>query len=112
RRDSGLLGHVGECAIAVVVIENVAAVLRNVKVGKAIPVVVADRHALPIAAALDPRLPRNISEGAVAIVMVERVAQRRVGIEKITLAAVHEVNVHPSIVVVIEKCAAGAGGFG
>ena len=45
--DAGLLGHIGESAVAVVVIENAATVLRDVEVGKAVAVVVADRNALP-----------------------------------------------------------------
>src|SRR5215472_14209457 len=48
RRDSCLLGHIGERAIAVIVIKNVAPVLGHVKIGKAVPVIVADRNPLPI----------------------------------------------------------------
>src|SRR5215469_17392528 len=40
--DPSFLGHVSECAIAIVVVENAAPVLRDVEVGKTIPVVVAD----------------------------------------------------------------------
>ena len=45
--DAGFFGHVGESAVAIVVIQNAAAVLRDVQVGEAVTVVIADGHALP-----------------------------------------------------------------
>ncbi len=45
----------------------------------------------------------HVGESAVAIVVVERVAQRLGRIVKIALATVDEVDVHPAVVVVVEK---------
>src|SRR5713101_2256871 len=39
--DTGLIGHVGECAIAVVVIKNILPVLCHVQIGEAVVVIVA-----------------------------------------------------------------------
>ena len=78
--DAGFLGHVGERAVAVVVIEDAAAVLRDVEVGEAVAVVVADRDAHAVAAAGDAGLFGHVGECAVAIVAIERVAQRAGGV--------------------------------
>ena len=59
-----------------------------------------------------PRLLGHVGEGAVAIVLVERVANRLRGLVEIARAAVHQVDVHPAVVVVIEEGAAGAHGLG
>ena len=111
-RDASLHRDIRKSTVAIVVIQNAVAVLRDVHVGKAIAVVVADRHALPIAARRDPGFFGNVGESSVAIVAVESIAQRRIGVEEVTLAAVDQVNVHPAIVVVVKESAARAGGFG
>jgi len=49
---------------------------------------------------------------SVAIVAVERIAQGRIRGEKIALPAVHQVNVHPAVVVVVQKGATCAGCLG
>ena len=46
-----------------------------------------------------------------SIVAVERVAQRMRWVVEIALAAVDQINVHPAVVVIIEKSAARAAGF-
>ena len=93
-------------------IENAAAVLRDIEVGKSVAIVVADGHALAVAAGSDAGFFGYIGERSVAIVSIESVAQRRIGIVKIAFAAVDQINVHPSVVVVVEKSAACAGGLG
>src|SRR5262249_35357052 len=52
---------------------------------------------------------RDVGECAVSVVFIQCVAQRGLRIVEVTLAAVDQVNVHPTIVVVIEKSAAGPG---
>ena len=106
---SGLFGDVGEGAIAVVAIENAAAVLRDVEIGEAIGVVVADRDTHAVASTGHPGFFRHIGEGAVAVVVVEGIAERTGRREDVALPAVDQVDVHPSIVVVIEDRATGAG---
>ena len=62
---------------------------------------------MPNAAAGHSRLLGHVGEGAVAVVAVERVAQGRPRREEVGPAAVHEVDVHPAVVVVVEEGAAG-----
>src|SRR6202007_3111866 len=106
---AGLVSDVGESSVAVVVIEDAAAVLGDVKIGPAGSIVVADRNAHAVASPDDPCLRGNIGEGAIAIVAIERVAQRGARVEEIAFAAVNQINVHPAVVVVIDKATAGAG---
>ena len=87
-------------------IKDAAAVLRNIEVRKTVAVVIRNSDALAKAARRHTGFFRYVGKRSVAIVPVQRVAQRRVRGEEIALAAVHQVNVHPAVVVIIEKCAA------
>src|SRR5438445_10345232 len=109
--DPLLLDHIRKCPVAVVSIENTAAILRYVEVGEAVSVVIADCHTHPVAASRDPRLFGDVRERAIAIVVIESIAKRRTRIIKIALAAVHQIDVHPSVVVVIEEGTAGSSSF-
>ena len=111
RRHAGLVRHVGESAIAIVVIENAARVLGHVQVGQAIAVVVAHRHPHPVGAAAHTGLRGDVAEGPIPVVAIEGVAQR--GRRRIEVAgtAVDQVNVHPAVVIVVQKCAARADRF-
>ena len=93
-------------------IKNVVAVLGNVQVGETISVIVANGDTLPIAAAGNPSLYRHLSESAIAIVVIKSISQGRVGIKEIAFAAVHEINIHPPVVVIVEKGTTGAGSLG
>ena len=92
-------------------VEDASAILRNVKVREAIAVVVTHCNALAVPGACYSGLPGNVSESAVAIIPIERVPQRRTGIIEIALPAVHQVDIHPPVVFVIEEGTAGSGGF-
>src|SRR5215469_688935 len=99
--DAGLLADVGERAISIVVVKNAAAILRDVQIRKSVVIVIANRNALTESACRYTRFVRNVGEGAIAIIFVQGVAQRWIGREKITLTAIHQVNVHPAVPVVI-----------
>ena len=80
-------------------------------VGIAVPVVVA-RQRRPFRSPVGHAcLSGNVGECAVAVVPVKPVAQRRVRSEEVAGTAVDEENVHPAVVVEIEKCASSPGGF-
>ena len=110
-RHAGLLADVGECAVAVVVIQNVLAEVGDEQIVPAVVVVVADAHALSPARVRDSGLRGHVGEGAVAIVakqMRRRFAPRGKALEP---RAVHQKNVEPSVVVVVVEGNAAAGGF-
>src|SRR5437773_547992 len=104
--DARLFADIGERAITIVVEQNASTVLSNIKIAKSVAVIIPDGDALAKATRRHTGLFRYVRERSVAIVSVERIAQRRIRSEKIALAAVHQVNVHPAVIVVIEKCAA------
>src|SRR5207247_6387776 len=100
---AGLFRHIRKRPIAIVVIQNAAAVLRDVEIGPAVIIIVSYGGAHPVAAAGNTRFFRDVGKSAVAIVVAQRVTQRRIWSEEITLPAVDQVHVHPAVVVVIEK---------
>ena len=92
-------------------IQNAFSVLGHIHIGKSVAVVVTHGNTLPVAAGGDAGLLGDVGESSVSIVAIERIAQGRIGIVEVALAAVDEIDVHPSVVVVVEKGAACAGGF-
>src|ERR1700694_1985898 len=108
---TGFFSDIRECAVTIVVVENVSAILRNVDVRIPISIVVANGHTLAVSAAASSSFDGHVGKRPVAIVVVERVTQGRIGIEKITLPAVHQVDVHPAVVIVVKKSTACPGGL-
>ena len=87
-------------------VQNAATVGGDEQVRISIVVIVAYRYTHAEGGASgDPGLLRHISERAVSIVLVERVAQRCRGFIEIRWTTVHQVQIHPAVVVIIEKCA-------
>ena len=92
-------------------IQNAFAVLSYIDVGEVIAVIVADCHSHSVAVRTDAGLLGYIRESAIAIVAIKRVSQWARRIVEITFAAVDQVNIHPAVIVVIEKGAAGSRGL-
>src|SRR5439155_12573575 len=74
-------------------------------------VIVAHGDALAVAAGAHSGLLGDVGERAVPVVAIERVAERRLRIVEIAAAAVHQVDVHPTVVVVVDERAARARGL-
>ena len=100
-REPGLRGHVGEGAVAVVVVQHVVPVGGDEQVVEAVVVVVADRHRRRPAGARQPRLRRDVGERAVAVVLVEAI--RGFGRRVLEAGAAQHQDVHPAVVVVVEE---------
>ena len=66
-------------------IKDAPPILRDVDIGKPVPIVVANGYTLPISARGDARLLGYIGESSVAIVSVKNVAKWGVGIVEVTL---------------------------
>src|SRR5208337_4264516 len=69
----------------------------------AVAVVVAYRDAHAESPARHARLLRDIGERAIAVVVVEGVAKGRMRVVKVTLPAVDEIKVQPSVVIVVNE---------
>src|SRR4029077_2208185 len=100
---AGLLRDIAKRPVAVVVVENTAAVLGYVEIGKPIAIVVTDRDSHAVAAAGDASLLCNVGERSVPVVGIQRVAQRRIRFVEVAAAAVDQINIHPAVVVVVDK---------
>ena len=105
-------GDVGEGAVAVVVVEDVLAVVGDEEIVEAVVVVVADAAGLaPAGFVLEAGAVGDVGEGAVAIVFEEMAAGLLAGGEAFETPAVDEEEVQPAVVVVVVEGDAAAGGF-
>src|SRR5207302_8477065 len=75
-------------------------------------VIMADCQALAVSSSGNTGLAGYVSERAIAVVAIQRVAQRRLWIEEVALSAIAQINVHPSIIVIVKKRATGSSGYG
>ena len=108
RSDACFFGRVGERPVAIVMIKNTLAVSRDKQVGVAVVVVIANSHAHAEGSARHARLVGHIGECAVMIISVESIPGHLARLIKIAEAIVDKINVHPTIVVIVQKCASGS----
>src|SRR5438874_5709264 len=109
--DTSLRGDIGKRTVAIVAIENATAILCQVKDGEAVAARIPNCHTHPVSARCNARLPRNVCECAVPVVVIESVAKRRLRVIEVATTAVDQVDVHPAVVVVIEEGTAGSSSF-
>src|SRR6185437_12978269 len=76
RCDASFVRYIREGAVAIVVIQNAAAILRHVKIGETIGVVVSNSDSHSVAAAGNTGFVGDVGECAVAIVVIECVPKR------------------------------------
>ena len=76
--DAGLLRYIGERAVAVVVVELVAAIGGDIKVLESVVIVVADGNAHAVAGSLQAGFFRNVFECAIFLLMVEAIPVLRI----------------------------------
>ena len=102
-------GHVGERAISVVVVQHVVRKTRDVNVRIAVVVVIADGnpHAINAAVRYAGGL-RHIRKRSVGILAVERIPARLAIHRELVASALHQKNIQPPVLVVIEKRAPAA----
>ena len=75
--ETGLLRHVGKCAVAVVVVEDVVAVVGDKQIIEPVVVVVTNCHGRGPARPDQAGLCRDVRERAVAVVLVQPVGRAR-----------------------------------
>ena len=71
----GFVRDIRECAVSVVVIENVLAVLRHIQIREAVVVVIAPYAAESVSIAGHAGFFRDVSESAVSVITVECIAR-------------------------------------
>jgi hypothetical protein len=103
---SGLFGNIGERSVSVVVIQDVAAILGHIQIGKTVVVVIPPHATKTIASAANSGLFGNISKRSVPIVTIKCVAYRNAA--AVEIPAVHEVYVLKAVTVEIRNADARA----
>ena len=109
--DAGFDGDVGEGAVVVVVVKRRSMEAGNVDVFPAVVIVVADRHTVSPTAKIQARLRRDVGKRTVMVVVIK---PRRMALARPVVfdgRAVNQKNIHPSVVVVVERGGATALGF-
>src|SRR5262249_47006081 len=101
--------HVGELPVALFVVKDVLSVLRNIKIGAAVVVVITGHAAYAVSRARRAGLLGYIGESAVTVVAVKRVTRRAASAIKIT--PVDKIDVLITVAVVIEHTHARSGFF-
>ena len=107
---------IGKRSVAVVVVQPVAAVFGDKQVFETVVVVIAYRHAVSIAHPLHPRSLGHVFERAVGFLVVQAMPVLGVGLardraQRSGIAdgrAIHQENVQPAVIVVVEQGDAGA----
>src|SRR5215471_2423976 len=110
--EARFLSYISESAIAVIPIQDTPAVGRYKDVWIAIVVIVTHGHPHSESAASHARLFRDVSKGAVPVVLAQRVPDRFRGFIEVASPAIHQVDIHPPVIIIIQKGAAGTHSFG
>jgi len=72
---AGFIRDVRERAVSVVVVENVLAILRHIKIREAVIIIIAPYAAQSVGIAWHAGFFRDVREGAVSLIAVKRVAR-------------------------------------
>src|ERR1700730_12073946 len=118
-RNTGLLGYLGESAIAIVVVKLVSAIGSHIQILVAIVIVVPDCYPHAVAGTLEPSSLGYVFKRAVGLLMEKSIPVLRTGFPRDAAfwsgiserSAVHQENVETSIIVVIEQRHACSHGF-
>jgi hypothetical protein len=105
--EAGFLRDVGEGPVMIVFVQRALAIGGDEDVGPAVIVVVADSHAHAEGRTTNAGFFGDVCKGPIAIVLVERVSHRLCRLPEIAGAAIHQEDVHPPVVVEVEKSTAG-----
>src|SRR6266576_5294039 len=110
--NTSLCRNVGESAVPIVVVKDPAPVSRDVKIGIAVVVKVANSNALAVVTfTADAGFFRDIGEGSIAVVVIKRTANRMRWLVEIRRRRLNEVKIHQAVLIVIDPCDTGSHSF-
>lgn len=98
--DTRLFGNIGEGAVAVVMIQNVAAPVADEQVVVSVVIVIADATTLPPTVAQQACLGSHVSECAIAIVTKQKGCGLATSLQG---RSIHEEDVKPAIIVIVKQ---------
>src|SRR5262249_51832406 len=103
--------HVGKSAVAVVAKQMALAECAREQILEAVIVIVANRQSEAEHRDREASSLRNICKRAVVVVVIQLERRLRAGVSR-PVRAVHQNDVGPSVIVVVDECAARAHSFG
>src|SRR5882672_367842 len=103
RPNTGFIRDIGEGAVAVVVIKNIAPVTGYVEIDPAIAIVITGGDTHAEGSAGHSGFVGHIREGAIVVVVIKSILERLTGGVEIRRSAVDQIYIHPAIVVIVEK---------
>jgi len=108
----GLCGDVGKRPVAVVVVEDGAAMAGDIQIGESIIVNITHRNALAVMAfSTDASFLAHVGEGSVTVIVVERASQGVRRFVSVGRGRLNEEKVHESVLVAVDPADARAHGF-
>src|SRR5262252_602495 len=107
--EAGLFRHVRKRAVAVIAIETILSEVGAEDVVKAIVVVISDADSIGPSSGFQTGLFSHIGERSIAVVLIKAVGRfRRISFDP---SAGQNKDVHPTVIVIIDKSAAATVGF-
>src|SRR5215469_1077511 len=102
--DSGLLSNIGKSSVVVIVVEAVLAKIGDVYIGPSVVIIIANHSAEAPALVSYSSLVGDVSECAVVIIVEQHRARRSfLAFENGKGGTVHQINVEPSVVIIVEE---------
>src|SRR5579859_2116360 len=99
RANSGFIRNIGECPVAIIVIQHIAPELSDIEIGKTIVVIVSPRASKSISGAGNTSRLRHVPKRTVAVVLIQSVLPGNPA--PIKVAAIHKIYVLVSVAVEI-----------
>src|SRR5262249_10327119 len=112
RSNASSIGNIRERAVVIIVVENVTAVIGYVEVLPSVSVVVSDGDPHSESAACQPGPVGDISECSVVVVVIEGILEGCCWSIEVRCSTVYQIDIHPSIVVVVKEGTTSADGLG
>src|SRR5215472_10549087 len=108
--DSGLIGNIGKSSVVVVVVEAVLAEIGDIYIGPSVVIVIANHSAEAPPLVSYSSLVGDVSECAVVIIVEQHRARRSLlAFERGKRGTIHQINVEPSVVIIVEERHPGSG---
>ena len=105
-------GHIRKGSVVVVVIENQPPIRCYQKIGPSVSVIVGGGNSDAKISSRHACLFRHIGKCAIPVVVVQSIAQRLCRLKEIRRTAIYKIQIHPTVVVVVEYGHSRAHGFG
>src|SRR5579859_1188124 len=98
--DAGLVCHIRKCAVAIVVVEDILAILCDKQIGKTVIVNIPPDAAKSVAGARHTSFRSDVSKRAVVIIVIEGIRGRNASV--VEIPSVHKINILPAVAIKVD----------